>query len=196
MLVRENNCNCPSSLCMLSYKLHNKQITFYMICVGFYACVTRPSPSMTWLSQKECPWPFLLHTCTRTHSIGRNLTSSSLKGSMALSIYIGQLTDVTFCIGSPLRRRPSAHSCVTCHLDMALETVLVWGLLCLRLNWLWLKCWGSSLLWGPPTQRCVQLLCEMTMISSLHALQVPLETVVGITMAPKNGVFVKVIPRD
>ena len=28
-------------------------------------------------------------------------------------------------VGSPLRRRPSAHSCVTCHSDMALEAALV-----------------------------------------------------------------------
>ncbi len=41
-----------------------------------------------------------------------------------LLVSIGQLTDVT-SVGSPLRRRPSVHSCVTCHSDMVLETALV-----------------------------------------------------------------------
>ena len=102
-------------------------------------------------------------------------------------------------IGLPQRREPSGHNLLTCHLVLVLAAALGWGLLCWRL-----RCSNRAAQevhlcqgtwhWGKKVLSFYLSILWYTLF--IFLLQVPLQTVIGVTMSPKNGIYLKVANRS
>ena len=107
----------------------------------------------------------------------------------------------SYILGSLLKRRPSVILVLTCPLGMVQETALEWDLLCWRQRWPSLRLSASSGLCWLQRQRwsslyvticiCIQYYSCLPCLSFALQFQVPLEVTQGLTLKPKDGLFVK-----